>query len=220
MTVIQCYFLKDFHKIELSDNHLMKLNDTQRTRIDSMSIKRKQEFYFSRQLLNFAMDKHCPDKHWQIIEQENSAPLIKINKNQNVSCSITHSPRWLGIAICTGKNPPKIGIDIETIRSDWSIKKAKLFCNDVQVNQAFDLTNIEERDYFLTKIWTQKEAYFKAGGEPVFNNNKELKENTNTPYSLISEPLSGDSIMSVYSEHNAVINQIQLAYLDGKLTPI
>jgi len=221
MTVIQCYFLKNFHEIELPTDHLTKLNDAQRLRISSMGSKRTNEFFWGRQLLNIALTKHITNKEWQVIEKENNSPLIKLlNTNRTISCSITHSFKWLGVAVCVETNSPKIGIDIETIRGNWSIEKAKLFCNDAQVNQAFELNTITERNSFLTTLWTQKEAYFKAIGEQMFNNNINLKENCEAPYLLISETLSDDSVMSVYSERNVAINKTELAYIDEQLVAI
>lgn len=220
MTMIHCYLLKNFHKCNLPDDYLTRLGAAQRTRISSMGSKRKHEYFFSRQLLTFAVAKHNSSKDWQIIEQKNNTPLIKTNNNQAINLSITHSSTWLGVAVCTEKEPPKIGIDIETIRRNWSIEKATLFCNDTQIKHAFNLNKTSERDNFLTKTWTQKEAHFKAGGASVFNKDLELKENGKTRYSLISNPLSDGSIMSVYSEHNAVVNSIRLSYLHGQFVAI
>jgi len=226
MTMIQCYFLKNFHEIELPTDHLMKLNDAQRLRIKSMSMKRTREFFWGRQLLNFALtkgssNKVSSNKEWEIIENENNAPLVKLlNTNHSINCSITHSIRWLGVVVCIDVNPPKIGIDIETIRDNWSIEKAKLFCNNSQINQAFELNTVTERNHFLTTLWTQKEAYFKAVGEQVFNKTINLKESSETSYLLASKALSRDSIMSIYSERNAIINKSELCYLNGQFVAI
>jgi len=154
MTQIDCYLLKDFHHLEIPSNYLQLLDDSQVKRMESMSDKRLHEFFFSRQLLKFALEQSDTLENAHVIERENNAPKIKINKNQHLNISI---------------------IDIETIRGNWSIEKAHFFCNDEQIKHAFELTNIADRSRYLTTIWTQKEACFKAGGEPVLSKGSDEK---------------------------------------------
>jgi len=208
MTQIDCYLLKDFHHLEIPSNYLQLLDDSQVKRVESMSDKRLHEFFFSRQLLKFALEQSDTLENAHVIERENNAPKIKINKNQHLNISITHSSIWLGVALCYSTTDEKVGVDIETIRGNWSIEKAQFFCNDEQIKHAFKLTDTADRNRYLTTIWTQKEACFKAGGEPVLS--KASDEQTSG--FLISNALSNDSILSIYCQHKAPLSIKQLSF--------
>lgn len=215
MANTHCYLLKNNHQLVLPDDYLSMLNPTQVKRTHSMSKKRLHEFFFSRQLLNFAVTHLKPNIEYQINEQENHSPDIKLINNHSINCSISHCPTWLGIIISV--DTQNIGIDLESIRSNWNIEKAKLFCSERQIQFAFDMKNSFERNRELTKIWTQKEALFKANGKPIFDKSIELMESSNTTYSLTSKSLENNTIMSIYSEHKA---QLKITELDFNQTDL
>lgn len=215
-----CFLLKNFHQLPLDSDTLMQMTDAQLDYTKSMSSKRLHEFYFSRKLLEHAIKTKGIYSNWEIIEREKNSPLIQLNNNKALNCSITHSPTWIGVIFNNEIDAPKVGIDIETIRSNWTIEKAQLFCSDQQVKHAYNLPSDVVRNHCLTTIWTQKEAYYKAVGEGLFNKNVELKSDANTQYSLTSQALTENAIMSIYCEEPSAFKVYEVSYLNNEFRRI
>jgi len=215
MLTIECYLLEKFHQLALPGDFLERLAPEQQLRATSLSGKRLHEFYFGRQLLIYAFEQfNTPNitSACRIIERDNNAPQLKNNTQQTLSSSITHSSDWLGIIVCDEVNKTKVGIDIETIRDNWSIEKAQLFCSQPQIDEALTIQDKHLRNRYFTSIWTQKEAVFKAGGDHVFNKDSEL----NGKSFLNTQILGHNSVMSIFCCEKAAINITQVSFIDNR----
>ena len=213
MVTLECYLLKQFHQLSLPSNCFDQLPVEQRSRASKLNGKRLQEFYFGRQLLKFACDQ-LDTKNitppYKIIERENNAPQLKDSSGRDLASSISHSSKWLGVVICHDPNVLHVGIDIETIRDDWSIEKANFFCNQQQISEALAIQDTALRNRFFTTIWAQKEAHFKAGGQHVLNTNSPPIN----PALLQTKNVDNTSIMSIYCAQQTMIN-IQEVSING-----
>lgn len=119
------------------------------------SEKRFREFFTSRELIKFALDTD-----WRVVEHDDRPPSIhNSNNSQTRSLSISHSNDWTAVAI--GSSDIELGVDIELIRENWTVEKAKFFCSPDELKKGFTLPKTEQNKYF-TLIWTQKEAFYKA----------------------------------------------------------
>ena len=214
MPTIECYLLEQFHQLALPDDYYERLPENQRLRASTLTGKRLQEFYFGRQLLKFACQQSIGGDKTEIIERENDAPWLNDHNGKPIANSITHSPHWLGVIVCGDTDVDNIGIDIETIRDNWTVEKAALFCNQAQIEESLTIQDTALRNRFYTRLWTQKEAHFKAGGEHIFNTSNILKEESLTH----TEYLDQHSVMSIYCPETAVININNVSLIDNKLT--
>jgi len=219
MLFIQCYLLKNFHQQPLLNDYCEALPPEQRQRASTLQGKRLHEFYFGRQLLKFALNQQTADKSalsLRIIEHLNEAPKVVDDAKNTFASSISHSASWLGVAICVEANTKEIGIDIESIRDGWNIEKVQLFCSKDEIDEGFSIESKTQRNIFFTTLWTQKEAYFKSGGEHVFNKKSSLNNNKMNPDKLLTQRLSDNSIMSIYSHQKTMININYVSIIDNE----
>lgn len=166
------------------------LDPAQQSRARLFSGKRLTEFSASRLLL-----AHSLGADWCIQERDNTAPLAinKIDKSQRLM-SLSHSNGWVVVAISPLNSTCKFGVDIEKIRTNWSQRKARFFCNSQQIAAGIALKSEAEQDHFFTALWTQKEAYFKATHNAFVE--IDFKDDKRMNTSL----LENNMVLSVYCE--------------------
>ena len=90
--------------------------------------------------------------------------LIDDRGEQRLRFNLSHSGEWAIIALALST---EVGIDIEQIDSDVSVKAvAERFfsCSELEVLQEVPL---EQRTVAFFSAWTRKEAYLKARGEGI-----------------------------------------------------
>lgn len=151
------------------------------------SKKRFREFYTSRKLINLALDDG-----WRLVEHGDKPPTIyNSNQTQSLSLSISHSNDWAAIAIAPSSC--RLGLDIELIRENWSRDKANMFCSAQEVDKGLALSDVDA-NVFFTKIWTQKEAFFKATQQPFAAKNLEHDNR------ITSAELTESYVYSIYSD--------------------
>jgi phosphopantetheinyl transferase len=152
------------------DQVLERLADRQSDRANGFkSDKRKLEFGISRLLLEHAIVSEQGNhvRPFLISEREGLPPLAIVDSAE-INLTISHSGDWIAVIASAAQKVELIGLDVESIRPNWTQAKAGYFCNEQQLNYSASLTR-EERDRYLTRLWTQKEAFFKAQELPVLN---------------------------------------------------
>jgi phosphopantetheinyl transferase len=121
--------------------------------------KRKRQFCASRLLLNRLRSQYLPG-HNMCSEETSTFPSRLIGTDNNVhSFNISHSNNWVAVAIADKNIGTDIGIDIQTLKQNWTPEKAAFFCSEAQIKQGYGLSQPEN---YFTQLWCQKEAYFKA----------------------------------------------------------
>lgn len=95
--------------------------------------------------------RHLLKRFELVIHNSNGAPYLK---NHNCNLSISHSKRFVIVAIST----LNIGIDIETLSTQVLRVRTKFLCEQ-------EMSNITDNDIEAnTAAWTAKEALYKAIG--------------------------------------------------------
>lgn len=144
------------------------LTPSQQQRFESeiahASNKRKRQFYASRLLLNQLSQYYFPSNELSVNEPL-TFPYRLIGSNaESRSFNISHSDNWVTVAI--SEQDIDIGVDIQTLKSDWSPEKARFFCTDDQIQTGL---SHPQPDHYFSQLWCQKEAYFKANQSGFFN---------------------------------------------------
>lgn len=170
--IVQLYLIKVPEKFIVSN---MILDEPQRMRAREFSGKRRSEYTVGRSTLSFALGEE-----WRIQEQQKLGPRVthKFTGSERAT-SISHSNKWVGVALTGPDQAVALGLDIEKVRSGWSERKARFFCNKPQADKGLTLPAGAEQDNYFTTLWTQKEAYFKATQGPFvemdFQNDERIK---------------------------------------------
>ena len=127
--------------------------------ITNATDKRKRQFCASRLLLNQLRSHYLPS-HILDTEESSTFPYRLVAANNDVhNFNISHSDDWVAVALADQYINSDIGVDIQTLKRDWSPEKAVFFCSEAQVKHGFGLNQPEN---YFTQLWSQKEAYFKA----------------------------------------------------------
>jgi len=165
------------------------------------SAKRFREFSASRKLLNQTLETG-----WVAREYHNRPPTLhNSDETETRALSISHSNNWVAVAIAPVGNDINVGVDIEPTRRHWTAEKAEFFCNPQQCEKGLALREAEQ-DFFFTRLWTQKEAFFKATQKAFvargFDNDDRMQSHT----------FAEDFQLSVYSDPalELSITQIEL----------
>lgn len=215
-SVINTLFLiKNVEDFQPSAKLIDNLAVGQKTRLVSLSKMRQKTFILSRCLLLHALEQQYPNSvgPWKIVERTELPPFVlHPSSTHNVSFSVSHSAKWLGLVICDSGLLSKscLGLDIETIKATRSTEVATYFCNEQQLSQLAKIKDKLELPRQVTRLWTQKEAYFKAYEEGIFN--RQLKSlsiiESNEVQSLghlKSASLDEESEIAVFSTRESII---------------
>jgi len=212
--IINLWLLNYQSNLVMYDQVLRRLELPQSDRaICFKSDKRKLEFGISRLLLAHAIVNETGDDLLPfVIRERQGLPPAVITDSADINLSISHSGSWVAVIASGAQNDGPLGLDIESIRPNWSQAKAGYFCNDQQLNYSASLTR-EERYRYLTRLWTQKEAFFKAQELPVLNartRSVDFADNT----LMHSASLNDDYQLSLYCSQPIDINT-QFVSLDS-----
>jgi phosphopantetheinyl transferase len=185
------------------------LSAAQKQRLASLSKMRQKNYILSRSLLVHALQQQHPhlSKEWEVVDRSELPPLVlHPSVPHEVSFSISHSGKWLGLVMFdhTVQGDAYLGLDIETIKPTRGLEVTNFFCNDQQLRRLEKIQDEPELRRQITRLWTQKEAYFKANQKGVFN--PQLKalsiidaaEERSLGY-LASASLDKESEISIYS---------------------
>lgn len=133
------------------------------TEIANASNKRQRQFYASRRLLNHLSQHYYPSDQLNADEPLTYPYRLSGPKAELHGVNISHSDNWVAVAI-SGQNID-VGVDIQTLKSNWSAEKARFFCTDEQIQTGL---SHPDPDQFFTQLWSQKEAHFKATQTRLF----------------------------------------------------
>lgn len=165
--------LLNYQAESVSLAHLVeKLAYPQIRRADSMgSLKRKIEFSLSRHLIQSALasDPKYRDLDVSIIEQKGLPPSLSFLPSKAINFSISHCGNWIGFVYSECLDDARLGFDIEIHNKKFDLTRAAYYCNQEQLAICSALDSTYERQQYLTRLWTQKEAYFKAHETPMLN---------------------------------------------------
>lgn len=152
---------------------LERLSTNQRQYFDlkiaNASDKRKRQFYASRVLLNTLSAYHLSSFNLSADEPLSFPYRLLNNKKsskENHYFNISHSDNWVCVAIAESSIKADIGVDIQILKTNWSIQKARFFCSEAQLEQGF---KSQQAEHYFTQLWSCKEAYFKASQKAFTN---------------------------------------------------
>ena len=207
----------------LSNSALSVLGHAQIARAQQFVGGRKLEFLLGRLLLINALKAEVAvngaGNAWSIAEREGQPPLVSC-ESMSVATSISHSKNRLGVLSAQIPISSLLGLDIEFIRPTLNYQMATYFCNDEQLSKVEELGCPKQIQTFLTRLWTQKEAYFKSKEVPILNpltkNQGFEKDNR-----VRSAQLADDFYLSVYcSEPVNVIPHFVNIDSDGNISEV
>ena len=170
--ITHLWLLKTPEKFQLSPGLIDRLDLPQYKRFETLSTRRKISFCLGRLLLVHAFNQEYGTNTWEIRERVDLPPIISSPLNCNIgSFSISHSRSLIGVALCCNAthSPVRLGLDIETVKSTRDLETARVFCNDQQYEELNSLASLDLKQRYLTRLWTQKEAYFKAFEQNILN---------------------------------------------------
>ncbi|MFT5611584.1 MAG: phosphopantetheinyl transferase [Arenicella sp.] len=149
---------------------IAQLPSPQKDRALQLHRRRQREFVIGRSLLGLAIQHGGHSSNWRIKERPNSSPIAEHPSEQFIS-SISHSKGWVALAFCNNPQAPQmiIGLDIERIKPREQFAAADFFCNASQLRQLKATTSNQDKSRYFSLLWTQKEAYFKAHQQTIWN---------------------------------------------------
>ena len=198
---INLWLLNYQPKLVRYDQILQRLAAAQSQRAKTFkSNKRKLEFGISRLLLEHAIRHESPSDLQPIAirERQGSTPIISSCEadSSEINLTISHSGNWVGVIAWRTQEKVLLGLDIESLRVDWNDAKARYFCNDQQLIHSASLARAERHRY-LTRLWTQKEAFFKAHQIPILNTHTKSADFTDNGL-MHSASLNADYQLSLF----------------------
>lgn len=164
------------------------------TQLSKATDNRKRQFCTSRILLNHLSQHYFSNQQLRSKEPLEYPYQLIDAQNHIHSFNISHSGNWVVVAIADADINNNIGVDIQTLKPNWTPQKARFFCSQEQVITGFQQSL---PDQYFSQLWSQKEAYFKAT-QAKFVNKKFTDDNA-----LFSQTLniaqSGDSLTDMES---------------------
>ena len=160
--------------------------------IRSVSNERvKREKYFVWKLLEYALERSLGIKIKKAALTKNEA-----GKWTTDSCyiSLSHS----GSAVAVAISRAAVGVDIELLSSSHTEKLAQKILTKSE-NDNFLLQNDSEKNVFLIKKWSMKEAIFKKENNKIFEPSK-IESSTENAFSKIVRIGGEDFICSVATD--------------------
>ena len=222
--IIKLWLLAMPKSNQLSTKLIKNLAEAQQQHYKNLSLKRQNVYCLTRTLLNHALTDAFDNKniHWEITEQLDLPPKITLatdcsNTVVAPKFSISHTKNTIGIAIgeANCSEISQLGLDIEVVNSKRSLESAGFFCNKNQLNEIDLLKDTLKQRQHIIRLWTQKEAYFKAHSQTILNPNlKALSVSTNLTADkyLSSTSMSDSTEISIYSDAEILIKPQWIAF--------
>jgi phosphopantetheinyl transferase len=175
MFVLKLSLLHLSENFSVTQQIIEQLPEPQQIRLRSLKGgKRRSQFIAGRLLLvkHLTSAFAVSDNNWAIEEHAGTAPVIKGVVNAP-KFSLSHSGNAVGLALLSHAVPSStlLGLDIEQLVLERRLKSAHYFCNSEQLQQIKMKPCALEKRQLMTRLWTQKEACFKAHGQSVLNSN-------------------------------------------------
>lgn len=183
---------------------ITRLPAPQRVRALQLQNNRQREFVIGRSLLALAIQHNSHSKNWRIRERPELSPIVEHPSQQFVS-NISHSKGWVALAFCEThqKSMMSVGLDIELIRPRQKFAAAKFFCNSSQLGELNAATTNQDKSRYFSLLWTQKEAYFKARQQTIWNSRiKTISFNKKLP----KDVAQNEALRSAYYGHSLVLS--------------
>ena len=216
-TIVKLWLLAVPKNSLLSTALIKKLDDSQQQHYKELSPTRQNVYCLTRTLLNHALTNAFDNKNfrWEIEEQLGLPPKIKLAADSSNTVvtpkfSISHTKNIIGIAISEAKYSEisSLGLDIEEINSKRSLERAQFFCNKDQLNELHLLKDRLQQHRFITRLWTQKEAYFKAHSQTILSPDLKalsVSANTTTDKYMSSASMNDSTEISTYCNAEILI---------------
>jgi len=154
------------HRPECYSADDLVLDDSERDRVQVFRSQReRQQYCLSRTAIRYVLSSYYPDiqpAQWRFSKNPHgkpaiAAPLLAAPLYFNIS----HSGRWLAIAVARNKN---IGVDVERMSGNRAMMAiARRYFTSQECSELCDLAPDDLR-YRFYGLWTLKEAYSKACG--------------------------------------------------------
>ena len=149
---------------------LQVLSDTERDRAGRLQSARRQQFVAGRLLLRHAVEQLTGSAPGDVREREGLPPALTGPEGDTLRLSISHSRHLVGVAVTDRGNtdaPPdvELGFDIEYQRPIRDYAAATFFCTDAELEALTHSVNEASKTALYYRLWTQKEAAYKAVNE-------------------------------------------------------
>ena len=172
--IANLWLIKYDPKLVLAQVAMQTLGTAQIERARQLKGRRKLEYLVGRLLLIEAIKREGLNgqpglaKDWRIMERPSLSPLV-LTSSFPLATSISHSKTWLGVLSAQISSSELLGLDIEYIRPSLNLQMGAYFCNERQLSIVAEMKKPIEVQNYLTRLWTQKEAYFKSKEMPILN---------------------------------------------------
>jgi phosphopantetheinyl transferase len=205
---------------------ISRLPTPQRERASQLHGRRQREFVIGRSLLSLAIQHNSASNNWLIKERLNSSPIVEHPSEQFIG-NISHSKGWVALAFCKTPAYPhmSIGLDIERIKPREQFAAAEFFCNARQLRQLKAATSNQDKTRYFSLLWTQKEAYFKAHQQTIWNSRiKTISFNENkladaAQHQEMRSAYDGQSlVLSVFCNTPSDINVLRISDISSRGT--
>jgi 4'-phosphopantetheinyl transferase len=144
---------------------LQILSHDERARAERFRFEQdKKRFIAARGFLRIILGRYLKTSPQQIRFEykKYGKPSIAGETQLEIKFNLSHSDN-LGLYAFTRKQ--EIGIDLESLKSDFIEEGIVLQCLTPQEKNCFQTLNENERESFFFDCWTRKEAYLKASGD-------------------------------------------------------
>jgi phosphopantetheinyl transferase len=131
------------------------LPTSQQKRAQGMKPKRQAEYVGGRGLI-MSYVRALDAQSFTLLERENLGPELTVDEIM-IHVSISHTNHQV-VAVFSES---KVGVDIETVRLNWSLEKVRLFCCRQEIEAGLALGLVEQQNEFFTRCWVRKEAFCK-----------------------------------------------------------
>jgi len=150
---------------ELS-SHIGVLDANERAKAERIKYNKKT-YLASRILMRKALAHYVkkPPQDIEFSRTETGKPFL-INQLKPVYFNLSHSKNFVVLAVC---NHAKAGVDIEGVRQRKFLDIAELYFHPREFSQLTACTESARGNLFF-RLWTLKEALFKATGSGIANN--------------------------------------------------
>lgn len=156
-------------------------------------VKRTQ--LISRAAVRYCLSHYADDiapSQWQFTRSDKGKPRLKPPAPMLLSFNISHSGHWLAIAVIARA---EIGLDVQEYRPTPSpLKMAQRYFHPEEIEQLQAFEN-EQRQELFYRLWTLKEAFFKARGTGIATGLEKIRFHFNqsgTPEATMAAELNED----------------------------
>ncbi|NNC99219.1 MAG: 4'-phosphopantetheinyl transferase superfamily protein [Gammaproteobacteria bacterium] len=218
VSTLELCFYRMAESFKLTAEVINRLDSVQQLRLANLSPSRQRQFVVGRILL-VEMLQHfhgLSADDWRLEERQGSPPKLTLAGTTYQAAgvpkfSISHSGDIVTVAICKAADlsPCHVGVDIEAIIQRDNTDTANYFCSPPELQELATLSDLRSQLEYMTRVWTRKEAFFKAYELPILNPRITklcMVKSAANQGSISTSTIDKNNILSVYCPAEASIS--------------